>query len=1428
MESDLSGTPLHCVRVPCICEVKELAIMSILSKTELGSPQKKAEDKIPAEDYAKEIRLVRAALNSVSVFDGGCMSVEGFLQEVMHTFRSVRLDEEIFTRLLIVSRITGHAKEVFEIGEPVLRLNEFAETLRQRFTKNRSFEMLINQRARMVQRSESVHEYTMRFKRLQRDIVTAILNNSNFSNPGKKDLINNEEMLNCLQYVRGLTPKVRDRVQIRRPRTIDEAYKWASEAIEDFTMNEAVDATRETKAHSGIQPSLFQLNKSTHSHQRTKPWQRWTNRSRSFWYESAHPSSRNSQLHLPRYVSRKDALAPTSGVGRWCSTCGGPHHLAQCPVNSSVHQFTEDIPDKKPQKSRGPTLEEVFWVHQGDAEMIVELDFPSGPKTFVIDTGSRINLIKESAITGCNTEYSPVRFYGISGTEVTCEHKVTYSDHEFHVLKGDDLKTDGLLGRSFLSKERITLSFTEDIAENVRVISESCKDSRQEKLRQNLRVDHIESITRESILNLVDKYSDIFVLPGEYLPETQLTAHKIETTDEIPIQTKQYRLPPGDKDIILSQVDEMLKNKIIAHSKSPYNHPVRVVPKKMDASGKKKHRIVVDLRKLNEKTPQDNYPIPNITDIFDQLGRARYFSAFDLASGFHQIGLDKESRHKTAFSTPRGHFEFLRLPFGLRNAPAAFQRMMDFVLRDLIGKGIFVYLDDIIVVGESIEQHNANLAKLFKRLREVGLKLQPDKCEMLAPKLAYLGHLITPQGIQPNPIKLEAVRNFPVPKNRKELKQFLGLAGYYRKFVRNFSKIATPLTRLLRKDQDFVFSEDCTSAFNRLRDALCSNDVVLRVPDFSKPFILTTDASGYAIGSVLEQLDDKNQRRPVAYASRTLNDAERNYSTIEKELLAIVWSVKHFRPYLYGRKFKIRTDHQPLTWLMNLKDPSSRLMRWRIKLEEYEYEIEYVKGTSNAVADALSRNPVLIIHRWKKHITEVQEASENAIPVYFSRKADTKFKELRSPDDNSLLGMRISLEEVTPVTLKTMLEEVVQLLISEDKNLVYIEYEKLKQSSQLSEDEIAAVVKDVFLDPLIQVELGTRPMLTAHAEDEKLQIIQDYHDSLQAGHQGVTKTLKMMLKRYYWRGIQKDVHDYIVKCAVCQTTKHDRVDRKAKRKIVTMPEKRNEKIALDIVGPLTETAEGHSYILTLQDCLTKLVQAYPLKEQTSAAILDQLVNNYFPSYGIPKCILTDQGKNFVSELNRDFCELFKIKHITCSPFHPESNGSLERMHGNMKDFLKANTNNIKEWDTILPFFILYYNNTEHTSTGYSPFELTFGQEPFQLVDLDDTHGKTYNDYLAEIIHKLDTVWNKAKQKDLKIKIRLTNKFNQGRKAHTYVVGQNVLLKAEESRKLGRGIRNPFVGPYKITKIISDQNIEIDKGSNALEVVHINRVRPFNT
>lgn len=513
-----------------------------------------------------------------------------------------------------------------------------------------------------------------------------------------------------------------------------------------------------------------------------------------------------------------------------------------------------------------------------------------------------------------------------------------------------------------------TISFNENDYELFSMDMTNSKICEKSDIQNFLRTSHMNEEEREQIVKLCRKYSDIFHTENIPLTFTNQIKHPIKTKDEIPVYTKSYRYPFVHKPEVQRQINSMLDQGIIRPSNSPWSSPIWIVPKKTDASGKKKWRIVIDYRKLNEKTVDDRYPLPNITDVLDKLGRCNYFTTLDLASGFHQIEMNPEDITKTAFNVENGHYEFVRMPFGLKNAPATFQRVMDNVLRGLQNEFCLVYLDDIIIMSASLQEHLVHLTKVFQRLRETNFKIQLDKSEFLRREVAYLGHIVTPEGVKPNPEKIAAIKKYPIPTTTKEIKSFLGLLGYYRKFIKDFARLTKPLTLCLKKDAKIQHTPQFVKCFEDCKNVLI-NEPVLQYPDFTKPFILTTDASNVSVAGILSQ-GTIGSDKPIAYISRTLNNSEQAYSTIEKELLAIVWATKKFRPYLYGRKFKIVTDHMPLKWLMSLKEPNSRLVRWRLKLEEFDYEIEYKRGKKNTNADALSRIEI--------HTKEVQELTKLA------------------------------------------------------------------------------------------------------------------------------------------------------------------------------------------------------------------------------------------------------------------------------------------------------------------------------------------------------------------------------------------------------------------------------------------------------------------
>lgn len=474
------------------------------------------------------------------------------------------------------------------------------------------------------------------------------------------------------------------------------------------------------------------------------------------------------------------------------------------------------------------------------------------------------------------------------------------------------------------------------------------------------------------ISKLLKDYSEIFSSSSTDLNRITGASHVIRLhPDSQPIAQKPYRSSGADKQEIQTQVQSMLKTGLVRPSHSPWASPVTLADKK-DGS----RRFCVDYRKLNAMTVDEREPLPLIQDVLDQLGTSRIFTTLDLASGYWQVPLAPESIEKSAFVTPDGQYEWLVMPFGLKNAPPTFQRIIRRVLGDLIGHGVLSYLDDVIIYSQDFSSHMSLLKEVFQKLSQAKVKLKMSKCHFAQPEVEYLGFVIGNGQAKPSPAKTQAVSQFTRPSNVKEIQRFLGLANYYRRLVPDFSKTAEPLTRLTRKDQPFTWLSEQEEAFQSLKSSLTAHPVVaLYQPD--KPVILHTDASKIGIGAILMQPDDQGVKHVVAYYSRRLNPAEERYSASEQECLAVVESLEHFHVYVHGKHVEIQTDHSALQWLFSIKNPSSRLFRWSIRMSVYKYTIKHRAGSKNEAPDALSRAPqVLCISP-----EELSQAQVNYQPV---------------------------------------------------------------------------------------------------------------------------------------------------------------------------------------------------------------------------------------------------------------------------------------------------------------------------------------------------------------------------------------------------------------------------------------------------------------
>lgn len=904
------------------------------------------------------------------------------------------------------------------------------------------------------------------------------------------------------------------------------------------------------------------------------------------------------------------------------------------------------------------------------------------------------------------------------------------ADYDQNFILEQPLKVTPFSSKQFIEANNFNVQYDNSDITSTRI---------PDDITKLIRTSHLNTEERKHITKLCREYDDIFLKEGQKLSFTNVIKHTIPTDNDLPIYTKSYRYPFIHKQEVQRQIKDMLEQGIIRPSYSPWSSPVWIVPKKMDASGKQKWRLVIDYRRLNEKTVTDRYPLPNINEILDKLGRCMYFSTLDLASGYHQIEMNPSDIKKTAFTVEGGHFEYVRMPFGLKNAPSTFQRVMDNVLKEYQGKICLVYLDDIIIFSTSLQEHLENTKKVFQRLRESNLKVQIDKSEFLHKEIAFLGHIVTTEGVKPNPDKVKAIREFPIPRSRKEIKSFLGLLGYYRKFIKDFAKLTKPMTECLKKDKKIVLDDRYIQTFNICKELLI-NDPILQYPDFSKPFNLTTDASNYAIGAILSQ-GPIGSDKPVCYASRTLTDSEVNYSTIEKELLAIVWATKYFRPYLFGHKFKIITDHKPLTWLMNLKDPNTKLVRWRLKLEEYDYEITYKKGKSNTNADALSR-----IRPQEINLNEVDNHSIQG----------TSGTTIHSATEDLNDGIPISERPLNEFNLQLILENsdrqpsnLLSIIFrnkqrrtirnpnfSEDNIIdIFKQYTPPNKVTAIftTDDNIFRTVQNVYSKyfarcKTFKVIRCTELLDDILNEDDQDKTIREYHEK--NNHRGINETLAHLKRIYYFPFMKNKICKVLNNCIKCQTLKYNRNPPKLQFQIPENPEKPLDIIHIDIYSI------NNRKILTIIDKFSKFAAAYTLPARNSLHVIKSL-KCFMSLHGIPQKIITDQGAEFLSTIFQDFCKQYDVQLHTTSFQQSSSNAPVERLHSTLTEIYRIifDKRKTRDHEEILNETLITYNNAVHSATNLTPYELFYGRT-YKFKNLNYRNVHEYLDRLHEFQNKL--------------------------------------------------------------------------------------------
>ena len=808
------------------------------------------------------------------------------------------------------------------------------------------------------------------------------------------------------------------------------------------------------------------------------------------------------------------------------------------------------------------------------------------------------------------------------------------------------------------------------------------------------------SVEDSDLKSLLINYQDVFSKSKMDLGHTKI-CHEIDTGETKPIALKARRTPIAVEDEVEKQIGEMLKNGIIKRSESPWSFPIVVVRKKNGDL-----RICVDYRKLNQVTRRPIFPIPDSQEIFDCIGGAKYFTTLDLSQGYHQIPMNESDKCKTAFATRTGHYQYEVMPFGLCGAPATFQRMMQSVLQNEAWQKCVIYLDDVLIFGKTVAEHNERLRAVLDKFRKGNLKLSPAKCKFLQEKVQYLGHIISEEGIATDTKKVEKIVKWPLATCADELHSFLGLCNYYRKFIHNYSQLTEPLYKAMNR-KPFSIKENEAECFSTLKIALSSSPI-LSLPQKDEKFILDTDASYGCIGAVLSQVQD-GQEKVICYASNQLSKAQKKYCVTRKELLAAYSYIIQFKHYLMGKKFILRTDHKALQWLLNWKRPNtSQFCLWKSELEAFDFDIQHRNGVNHGNADALSR----YIQCEQCEINHPDPKKKRNVKKFLSSELDVKSIEeekiLNQIEDHSdLFDGQCKDPEISEI-IKFLNGEI---SVAEIKNNSYFGLRK----NLRRRGEMLYITNSKNYYQLVVPQALVRD------------IIAQYHDKL--SHLGVNKCLSIIKERYYWPNMDIDISKYIRCCRICMKTK----DKNGRQKAPISTVESNlpfQLLCIDIAGPFTPTRNNNRYILGMVDHLSKYAVLIPLKSLDSKTISRAIFKHWLTKFGMPQTILSDNGRYFGSELINELCSVCGIAQKFSPPYHQQSNGLIERLFKTIKPLLSAVVlESGHEWDECLTLVEMSLRVAKQKSTGVSPFEILFAYESTLRYSSDRTshhgHRKIY-------------------------------------------------------------------------------------------------------
>ena len=896
--------------------------------------------------------------------------------------------------------------------------------------------------------------------------------------------------------------------------------------------------------------------------------------------------------------------------------------------------------------------------------------------------------------------------------------------------------------------------------------------------------------------------------------------------DVRPVKQKQRRLSAAEIEAATQWVKDEVAAGRMEPSSSEWAAQLVIVPKRDEEGKVSGWRICGDYRNLNAVTKADAEPLELPQTVFDQLAGMQYFSKLDLLKGFNQIPVAAKSRELMAVSTPLGLYQPTVMPFGVKNAPGSFQREMRRVLQQRLNKGVFVFIDDIIVYSRTEAEHLELIAYVLSQLEKEGYYAHPGKCQFMRSEVSFLGHMVRRDGMSMQQHKVQAVKDWPTLQSVKDVRSFLGLANYYRRFVRGYAQIAQPLTDLTRKEdgKPLPWSWGTTEqkAFDALKRALTSAPVLAH-PDPQRQWIVQTDASGVAIGGVLSQKQADGTVRPVAFWSYKLNSAERNYSATVRELMAIVRAAQHWRVYLHGSPHPVllRSDHKPLIYLNGKAELGMRLTRWMEELCDLTFEIGYVKGKDNAVADALSRR--------SDHESKQAEAAPSMLKV-------------KLVSAGTLLATRWSATGEWMETPRASLATVQQAAVRPTETQIKVE--------SLLGDVRAAAGKDEKYQLLLKGDdqqdglqrrdglVYSRSGAVYVPNDRRLKtrLLELAHDAV--GHFGRARTIERLGRHCVWTGMSNEVEDYCRSCAVCAVSKSTNAMPAGKLVPMPIPERVWDSVGVDFTGPLPVTASGNNSIMAIGDRFSKMLKLKACKTTITGIQSGKLLLDEMLSIGrIPTSIVSDRDVRFTGVAWGQLWRGLKTQQKMSTAFHPQTDGQTERANRTLQAVLRSYAESRDDWDEWLPFVAAAYNSTVQESTGRTPFEMNFADaraiDPLQWAigerrRVSDERGVSVD--AERTLAEMKTIWEEVRAKLVLEQAKQKKYADRKRREVTYEVGDSVYLSTRNLSAYGGKLLAKWVGPYLVTKVVkSGVSVRLDlRGQlgRVNPVFHVSQLKPY--